>query len=117
MGLLTIISKLVYSPEYLELKNRMAKLGSDSGIKKVGSGYHVWHQGTNPYTWPLGLREAKSLYDATCMVADFEDEFIRAEFIRLNPGENELNVYREVNQNGYVKHEYTLDELRDKYIG
>ena len=54
--------------------------------------------------------------EAAYAVEDIEDAAIRAAFVALNPGVNELQVYDKVNQNGHVSGAYTSEELIEKYL-
>jgi len=95
------------SPRHQALKDRLAVLGIDAGIERVGNHWDVWYKGSTT--------ECANLKEATYSVEDFEDEAIRAAFVALNPGTNELKVYDNVNQNGYSR-PYTHGELINKYL-
>jgi len=96
------------SPRHQALKDRLAILGIDAGIERVGNHWDVWYKGSTS--------ECANLKEATYSVEDFEDEAIRAAFVALNPGTNELKVYDNVNQNGYSHGPYTHEELINKYL-
>jgi len=96
------------SPQLQALKDRLAILGIDAGIERVGNHWDVWYKGSTS--------ECANLKEATYSVEDFEDEAIRAAFVALNPGTNELKVYDNVNQNGYSHGPYTHEELINKYL-
>ena len=104
------------SPRLQALKDRLAVLGNEAGIERVGNHWEVWYRGKDTNSWPTGLRVCANLRQATYAVEDFEDEAIRAAFVALNPGTNELKVYDNVNQNGYSHGPYTHEELINKYL-
>ena len=64
------------SPRLQALKDRLAVLGNEAGIERVGNHWEVWYTASN--SWPTGLRVCANLKLATYAVEDFEDEAIRA---------------------------------------
>jgi hypothetical protein len=66
------------SPRLQALKDRLAVLGNEAGIERVGNHWEVWYRGKDTNSWPTGLRVCANLRQATYAVEDFEDEAIRA---------------------------------------
>ena len=66
------------SPRLQALKDRLAVLGNEAGIERVGNHWEVWYRGKATNSWPTGLRVCANLRQATYAVEDFEDEAIRA---------------------------------------
>ena len=58
------------SPRLQALKDRLAVLGNEAGIERVGSHWEVWHDGTTV--------ECANLKEAAYAVEDVEDVAIRA---------------------------------------
>ena len=96
------------SPRLQALKDRLAVLGNEAGIERVGGHWEVWHDGTTV--------DCANLKEAAYAVEDVEDAAIRAAFVALNPGINELQVYDKVNLNGHVSGAYASEELIEKYL-